>query len=866
MPLDDIEQDEAPRDDRTRGSLNTTNRTNTKRDNVDKDTADKIGNERQDTDGGHKRDTTSGGAVVSSGNKQVKKDPPPEEKTNDDNAISGFIQKLLSGTFGDTKEDEEEIKTGNNQDEEDRPPSDEELDSGEADDTPPVTTTGSDRSGEFGSGSGGNDGPTFIAEGRNRSKGLHIEYKGVKYTIDRKGTTDDLDAGSQAWQDDTVTVGTTVISLKDYFAKSDEERKKMFSDAVGGSSSDVPATPPTTKKFNVKSIFWVVKRDSKYGAIVEVSFDNNGTKTNVIFDDTGHVEILGVKYSAKEVFIDGDGSYVVEWLKKQVDDTKSEELTALYVGWGFTPDTPPADTPNDENPATNPQDPEQKFEIKEKSNESPEGAPVQVENSKALTEIKKRLLDAKRDGVPASMRIQSFIKPVFGPGDTSIPGGIWAGSTSLGYWAFRSNVNGTANQAGAANEYKRVESSITGAVKFGPGKATWTGITKKAILGVQVHPEKNLKITNYPIIMNAPEVGIPNTAIPYVFENQTEQHRMVTGGIFNESGWGIGAMESYSSWAERSHWCGYHAKFCWNHSGYITPPAITLDNPEGAGNATDVYSKTLPKPVTQDSEGTYASLPMFVNPDTGKMEVDPDLYNMGSPIKGAKDAREHCHLYKFYKQTSYTKKTIQKIPGTKKVNGKIVEVMNEKELKEQIAITVYEQMLPNPISAIFIRGIHFNGQKESGQITEMGKKLMDHFLSQRGWEASIITRGGHVEVCPYLDPDGTMWRLGGNTGSDAISGNAAAGSAKVSGAGWRFCCQPGKIWNFAGDGPGGHIAFHKLINSQSSPEYQKVEPTMNGIFRRTELVDNYMKAVVNRQKGILATLKNTLYDQIIEPG
>ena len=41
---------------------------------------------------------------------------------------------------------------------------------------------------------------------------------------------------------------------------------------------------------------------------------------------------------------------------------------------------------------------------------------------------------------------------------------------------------------------------------------------------------------------------------------------------------------------------------------------------------------------------------------------------------------------------------------------------------------------------------------------------------------------------------------------------------------------------------------------------------MNGIFRRTELVDNYMKAVANKQKGILATLKNTLYDQIIEPG
>lgn len=784
MPLDDIEQDEAPKDKTTRNSLNTRNKTNTTKDTVDEDNSKELGNQRTDTDGGHKRDTTSGGAVVSSGNKQVKKDPPPEEKANDNNAISSFIQKLLLGTFGDTSGDNEEEKkdegAGTRDTPPDKPKDDEFIDkdtgSGEK-------NTGSDRGGEFGSGvkepkeeekpkeepkqtvvetPGEVKPPTFNSDGGNRSKGLNIEYKGVKYEIDRKGTVSELDGGGEAWKDDTVKIGETEITLLEYFAKSDAERIDLFNTALG-----------------------------------------------------------------------------------LVDPEQTE-------------------TPKDENPATNPQDPEQKFEIKEKSNESPEGAPVQVENSKALTEIKKRLLDAETDKVPASMRIQSFIKPVFGAGEPAVKDGIYVGPTSTGYWGFRTNVGGTANQAGAANQYKRVESSITGAVKFGPGKATWTGITKKAILGVQVHPEKNLKITNYPIIMNAPEVGIPNTAIPYVFENQTEQHRMVTGAIFNESGWGIGAMETYSSWAERSHWCGYNTLFCYNHSGYI--PALTLTNPAGAGNATDVYSKRLPKPVTPESEGTYASLPMFVNPDTGKMEVDPDLYNMGSPIKGAKDAREHCHLYKFYKQTSYTKKTIQKIPGTKKVNGKIVEVMNEKELKEQIAITVYEQMLPNPISAIFIRGIHFNGKDEKGQMTEMGKKLMDHFLSQRGWEASIITRGGHVEVCPYLDPDGTMWRIGGNTGSDVIAGNASAGAAKVSGAGGRFKCGPGKIWNFAGDDPGGHVAFHKLINAASSPEYQKVEPTMNGIFRRTELVDNYMKAVVNRQKGILATLKNTLYNQIIEPG
>lgn len=799
MPLDDIEQDEAPRDDKTRRSVNTTNRTNTKRDNVDDDTAEELGNTRQDTDGGHKRDTTSGGAVVSSGNKDVKKDSPREEQTNDDNAISGFIQKLLNGTFGNTSGDDEEDKgantgtgggqtggeTGGRTDTPpDKPKDDEFIDKDEG---TGEKNTGGDRSGEFGSGTtnppaeekpveekpveekpGEVKPPTFHFERAdasrrsvNKSKGTYIEYKGVQYPIDRKGTEysdTETDVAKQeaAWSDDTITVGETEITLLEYFAKTDSERIELFNNALG---------------------------------LVE------------------------------------------------------PEQT---------------DTPKDENPATNPQDPEQKFEPKEKSNASPEVAPAQVENSKALTESKLRELNLKTEGVPVSMRIESFIKPVFGPGDAHIPGGIYAGATSKGYWAFRSNVNKTIGQGIVANEFKIKESSITGAVKYGAARGTWAGLTKSPILGVKIDSGKNLKITNYPIIMNFPEVGIPNKAIPYVAENQTEQHMMVTGGFHNKGGWGIGTMETFSSWGERSHWCGYSTAFCFNHSGYTTKYDLT--NPAGAHNASIVYAEQTPKPLTPESEGTYASLPMFVNPDTGKMEVDPDLQNLGCPVKGGDDARTHCHFYKFYKQTKYTKKETKIETTTKIVNGKPQVVNKEIVTKKDIEIKVYEQMLANPISVYFIRGVHFT----KGGMTDMGKKLMEHFLSQRGWETSIITRGSHVEVCPYLNPDGSMWRIGGNTTSNAISGNAAVG--KVSGAGWRFCSQPGKIWDFADDGVGDHIAFHKLINSKSSPDSQKIEPTMNGIFRRTELVDNYMKAVVNRQKGILGTLKNTLYDQIIEPG
>lgn len=96
---------------------------------------------------------------------------------------------------------------------------------------------------------------------------------------------------------------------------------------------------------NVKSVFWSVNRDSKYGATVSVGYDVRVTQggedpeiKRIIktFDDDGFVEILATKYFATEVFSD-DGD-VFTWVKKQVDDTKSNELLELYNAWKLTKD------------------------------------------------------------------------------------------------------------------------------------------------------------------------------------------------------------------------------------------------------------------------------------------------------------------------------------------------------------------------------------------------------------------------------------------------------------------------------------------------------------------------------------------------
>lgn len=864
--VDDIELDSVPDGKIASRSLNTKASTNLKIDSVDDDVKDNQQNNRKDDDGGHRRDDS--GKPANNPDSVFYKNRTEDTSSNEseDTGIADFARDL----FGDTKEDEEEIKSGggqtggSNQDTQDRQPTDEELDSDRQEETPPSSTSGSDRSGQFGAATGGNEGPTFIAEGRNRSKGLYIEYKGVKYTIDRKGTTDELDAGSQAWQDDTVTVGTTVISLKDYFEKSDEEREKMFSNAVGGSSSDVPVTPPATKKFTVKGIFWVVKRDSKYGAIVEVGFDNNGTRVNATFDDTGHIEILGVKYSAKEVFIDGDGSYVVAWLKKQVDDTKSEELAALYAGWGFTPDTPPAETPTDENPSTNPVDPEQKFEAKPKASESPQGAPQNVENSAALTTAKLRELGGKIIDPGPSMNMWDSKDGYKTAKEVAIG--------TKGYHGLRDQKQKT-NGLGFPNKELDLTTKLIGSVKkfF---DAEWSNLITGAPVKVAKNP-KDLNLIDYPIIMNFPEVGIWNKKIPFVADTQTEQHRMLYKDFrttHNMDNWGIGTYGyaapnakkgtvekgGFANFAEQPHWCGIFTEHCITHGGYI--PWTSTGGLAGANNINNAFFKRSVQILQQsgsESEFALASVPTYTDTN-GSITINPELFTKNWYTEDKKGNRTYSfgsgegydyktRMYKLLIEGAvYEEKTETEIVMAPSGDGsKVKPTKKTKTTRERIPVAIRESFLPNPIMAYFIKGIHFTNDA----MTPQGKKLLEHLLSQRGWETAIISRGGHIEVCPYVNPDGTIARFGGNTSSTVVTRD-----------GGKFAAKNNSIWGFAKQAPtGGYVVFTRL---KPTSEYQKIDPTLNGQFRRTEIVDNYYRSINN--KTILPTLKNVLYDIIVE--
>lgn len=932
MPLDDIEQDEAPKDKTTVNSLNTRNRTNTKRDNVDEDLADELSDTRTDNDGGHNRNrqpNRGSGGSQSGGNRQS----GGSQNRDSDLALADFVRDLFGTTSGASSGGSggggtstggrstggrstggtstggrstggsqsgsgqssggERSTTGRSgftggggrvqttgggsgggntgggntggNDSDETPPKDDEF----IDNTPNngEENTGSDRDGKFGSGTPAEP-PKFHFERAdtsrrsvNKSKGTYIEYKGVQYPIDRKGTEysdTETDVAKQeaAWGDDTFTVGKTVISLKDYFNKTDEERKKLLDDALDGGS-----TPKSTdQKLYVLSVKQWIQPDAAYGMTVTVKLSlgyntpQNEYEGQVPFDSSGYVTVEGIKFYATNVLLSDTGETVAQWLSKLVDSQPRRSDGSLddspirtEIGWGLRESADKnTDTPEDENPVTNPVDPEQKLPAKEKSSDSPEGAPENVENSKALTTARLRELTAKNSPVPAAWRVTHPNHS--GEVAVSPPGGTYGGTKT---WGFRARE--TEGLGGAANELKVPESKLTRSVKWYFG-GTWEGLTRKPILGVDIpKDERLLKFIDYPIIMNFPEVGIPNTAVPYVAENQTEQHRMVVkSSVANFSKYGIGTFSGkpFANWAEQPHWCGYFSLHACNHSGYR--PKISGIKWSIADGSTAAYSEVLPNPVTKDSTGTYGNLPMFVNPETKNWEVDPEIYKMGSPAGGGGDARAFNRLYPYYKKTHVVKpKEEQKTVIVKgKPQTKIIKT------EEKIAIEVYESLLPDPISIYFINGVHFN----SSGLTDMGKKLIEHFLSQKGWEASIITRGTHVELCGYLDPDGTMLRLGGNTGSGSVSG-----------AGGQFAIQQGWLWTFSKSGrpaslkPGFHTAFHKLVIPEGG-ESQKIDNTMNGQFRRTELVDNYYKALANGNKNVLQTLARTLYDKVVEPG
>jgi hypothetical protein len=317
--------------------------------------------------------------------------------------------------------------------------------------------------------------------------------------------------------------------------------------------------------------------------------------------------------------------------------------------------------------------------------------------------------------------------------------------------------------------------------------------------------------------------------------------------------WGIGSYGAgenkggFANWSEQPHWCGIFTQHCISHGGYTFP-----GEPVGlaaANKINDVYFnsslKKLKEVGLEEASECFANVPTYLDSAGKSIPVKKFLDKKGFGVKGGKSdyfTDVYGILLESATYSETTETEVVMIPDGNKLKPKKKTKVN----REKIPVAVRESLLPNPIMVYFIGGIHFT----KDGLTSQGKKLLEHFLSQRGWEVSIISRGGHIEVCPYINPDGTIARFGGNTGASSF----------VSRDGGKFAAKGSSIWAFSGGAKAGtFVVFTKVVPKAGS---QKVEPTMNGQFRRTPIVDSYYRSIDN--KTILPTLKNVLYDQIVE--
>ena len=699
------------------------------------------------------------------------------------------------------------------------------------------------------------DVPTVAIFERNTSKGLYVEYKGIKYPIDKKNTTDD--GNGTAWEDDTFTVGTTVINFKNFYQMDAANRTKIMKTALGipvdnpgegqggrtgqfgGGKTEDEKPPENTDRYPIID-----------GKVVKTVVGPDG-KEYPIDPKTGSVSIPSKN---------ADGSVVTKtYDAKTYLENKKQEDAMANAG---NPPTNPSGSNAAQNassngqtsntggsPATNkPGSDIEKQEAKQKANASPQGAPAKVDESEAMTITKVTQINERTDAVPASIMIQQggYIKSR----------GYYGAPGTWGWRLSDDKYNGTGKPE---NELAPI-TGVNGSVDYF-FDADWNKLTKNTGRGVSVNNSK-LNVVDYPIIMNFPEVGIWNKTVPYIAQEQTEQHRMIaidpgsTG--HNMKKYGIGTYSGYETpqgdkahgpnpnWADEPWWCGISSRAVLDYGGYksIYPCG------SGAGNTPAAGWKDRHK-IISEKENTLASYAAIME---NGVEKPFDKFMANQYGKDDWSGREPCPLLKHYQYGGKMEKRTVEYEVTKSVDvphptdpkkkiKQLQKVTDTKIVEEFVPGMVYESLLPNPTMIIFLKDYHYT----SKGMTKQGIRLAEHALNQKGFEIAVMSKGHHVEVAVFLNTNGTGITFGGNTSSTVASKN-----------GMSFVAKKFTFWDWTGKS--NFISFTKCV-SKHGP--QKVESTLNGKFRRTPIVDSYYSLV--GKENVLGTLKS-IYDSIVEKG
>ena len=514
--------------------------------------------------------------------------------------------------------------------------------------------------------------------------------------------------------------------------------------------------------------------------------------------------------------------------------------------------------------------PNEKNEAKEKSNTTPAKADENVEQSAAMTDQKSIELSRNNDGPPPGTNVV----------DHQVPWWRFIYKSQETGWLFVRKV-GTDRPAGKYWVYRGVKATPQGEGIPKNELQQWIGPIKFMVPYKFNASENTLfagapgfqgpqGVIDVPLFLNFPETGIWNPIVPYVGQENTEQLMMMTMHFYNRGGeFGIGQYGGKhgknASWADEPWWCGLSTNFYVRTGKYKAFNNASVIG-AAAGNAVGWnHSKKIPFP----EGGGFAGVPACII--NGKEQLVPGFDKIPFAGRSSADAVRARAFY-FYTEAQESVTTEEQIPtknltvGKKGKKGQVddkglstdptlLDQFNEEsgdlldyKIKitttysgPKIPITVYEKYLPDPIVCFFWKEYHYT---DNG-MTKEGLALIRHLLTC-GWETAIVSKGGHVEMLIFLNPDGTCVHMGGNT-NGGIAANGTDMTVKVA-----------SIWKFGTDGLFG------LLKCTPTGQPQKVISQLNGKFRRTAAVSDYYKKVTSKNKGKLNTSLKSIYDDIVE--
>jgi hypothetical protein len=350
-----------------------------------------------------------------------------------------------------------------------------------------------------------------------------------------------------------------------------------------------------------------------------------------------------------------------------------------------------------------------------------------------------------------------------------------------------------------------------------------------------------------PIVMNVYDVGIFNKNIWYLFEAGNEIHMTFHDDIVNKSSIAIGKKDA--SWQHYPSWAGKWIKHCLEKTGH-TLHADPSD--------IDKYNQAVIK--------LAGSMNVPSNEKSAKYKDGKTMVKDGIADGVFKPSK----LWMTVPYDKVAKEIWTTDPNAPEMKKKIT-VM---ELKQGGADEYQEA----GHACIFVADYHFS---KDGSLTQFGKDLVKNILEKKkDWQVCVISRVSshtkkesvaHAEVLMYLDLEGNIITIGGNTNLQ-IPNNAVEPGASIAVKRMKladFCRKDGETW-LDGAIIISHVASYKEKGSYREGGLDSkfyISDTMRDYFNRIGKPGEYLTSKLYEViSGKIITKPEPPQEAVVTPG